>query len=393
MSTASVRTILPLSIVTCTSMLAMDFYLPAVPNLQASFGVDVTLAQATIAVFLAGLAASQLLWAEALTRLGPKEAVRFGLGLLIATSIGSALAPTIEVLLFMRLLQGIGAGAAMVVAPSVVRATLSDENAVRGIATISIIESLVPAAGPVFGAALLVYTDWRGIFWILAVLALIAFPFVLRVLPRELPGMDRSVDSAFTAILSNARFRRLTASHALALGALLTFVASAPQLLIHTLSRGASSFALLQVCSVTAFVIAATQSARISKRIGSANAVQYGAWVQTALCTGMLLISYFDAVSFPALLIFWCAFCASLAIRGPAAFSEALAVPPAQMGRASAMMVLAILFAGAVGTQLVAPFMNGASATPLLFTMLVACALSVALVIPYPQGFRKPADT
>jgi len=64
----SVRTIVPLSIVTCTSMLAMDLFLPAVPTLQRALDIDVVLAQATIAVFLAGLAASQLLWAEVLTR-------------------------------------------------------------------------------------------------------------------------------------------------------------------------------------------------------------------------------------------------------------------------------------------------------------------------------------
>ena len=69
-SAASIRTVLPLAFITCTSMLAMDFYLPAVPSLQTWFGIDVTLAQATIAVFLAGLAASQLVWAEVMARLG-----------------------------------------------------------------------------------------------------------------------------------------------------------------------------------------------------------------------------------------------------------------------------------------------------------------------------------
>ena len=53
-SSASVRMVVPLALVTGTSMLAMDFYLPAVPALQKSFGVDVTLAQATVAVFLGG---------------------------------------------------------------------------------------------------------------------------------------------------------------------------------------------------------------------------------------------------------------------------------------------------------------------------------------------------
>ena len=78
MSAASIRTVLPLALVTCTSMLAMDFYLPAVPSLQAWFGIEVTLAQATIAVFLAGLAVSQVVWAEIMARLGPRSTVRIG---------------------------------------------------------------------------------------------------------------------------------------------------------------------------------------------------------------------------------------------------------------------------------------------------------------------------
>src|SRR5688572_2102423 len=107
MSHASARTTLPLAIVTCTSMLAMDLFLPAVPTLQRGLGIDVERAQATIAVFLAGLAASQLLWAEALNRWGPRRTVQVGISLLVVGGIGCALAPGIEVLLAMRLIQGV----------------------------------------------------------------------------------------------------------------------------------------------------------------------------------------------------------------------------------------------------------------------------------------------
>lgn len=386
MSPSPVRTILPLSIVTCTSMLAMDLYLPAVPLLQRSLGIDVTLAQATVAVFLAGLAASQLLWAEAMTRLGPRRSVHLGVWLLVLGSVGCALAPNIELLLAMRLLQGVAAGAATVVAPSVVRATLSDADAVRGIATISMVESIVPAAGPVLGAALLLHTDWRGLFWMLSALTLLVLPFVVRVTPHELPGLDRAVDASYGRIVSNRKYRRLALSHALCVGAVLTFVASAPQLMVNALGLGASAFATLQVLGVAAFMVMASQSGRISKRIGPARAVQGGAWVQVSLCAVLLLASLVVKLPFAAVVVFWCGFCGALAVRGPSAFSEALSVPPVQMGRASAMLVLAILLAGAVGTQLVAPFMDGRSATPLAVALLTLCVVSIALVVPYPRS-------
>ncbi len=390
-SSASVKTVLPLSLVTGASMLAMDFYLPAVPSLQTAFGIDVTLAQATIALFLAGLAASQLLWAELMTRFGPRHAVRIGIWMLVATSAACALATTIEVLLLMRLIQGVAAGAAMVVAPSVVRATLSDADAVRGVATISMVEAIVPAAGPVLGALLLMYADWRATFWVIGILTLLVLPFVMRVTPRDLPGMDRTVNASYAAVLANRKFRCLAGSHALSFGALVAGVASAPQVVVNALELGPSWFSLLQVLGVSSFIIVASQAGGISKRLGVAGAIRLGAWIQALACAAMLLLSQLVPLSFASLGIFWCVFCAGLAIRGPATFSEVLALPPAQMGRASAMLTLAVLVAGAICTQAVAPFLAGRSIAPLMTIMLVACLLSLAALLPYLRGRNRGA--
>jgi MFS transporter, DHA1 family, multidrug resistance protein len=386
MSKASIKTVLPLALVTCTSMLAMDLYLPAVPNLQQSLGIRISLAQATVAVFLAGLAASQLLWGEALNRVGPRRCVQIGVFALIVGSVGCALAPSIEMVLAMRLLQGIAAGAATVIAPSVVRATLSNEDAVRGIATISMIEAIVPAAGPLLGAVLLNFMDWRGTFWVLAAATLLVWPFAVAVTPRQLPGLDRSVPAGYRVILRNGRFARLALSHALCIGALLTFVASAPQLVRNALQLDASAFAVLQLVGVGSFIVMASQSARIATRLGAARAVHLGAGLQVLLCAALLAGALVGRMPFWSVLLFWSGFCGALAVRGPPAFSDALAVPAAQIGRASAMLVLALLVIGALGTQLVAPFMDGASAAPLAAGMLLMLLVSVALVVPYPAA-------
>lgn len=184
----------------------------------------------------------------------------------------------------------------------------------------------------------------------------------------------------YSDILANGRFTRLALSHALALGALLTFVASAPQLLKHTLGLEATSFATLQVIGVAGFMAMATQSARISQRIGVMQAVHAGAVAQCVICAALLVCGWLGVASFVVIAALWCAFCAALAVRGPAAFSQALQVPPAQLGRASALMVLLLLLAGAAGTQGVAPFMDGPSATPLAAAMLAMTLASLALV-------------
>lgn len=393
MSSASVRTVLPLALVTGTSMLAMDLYLPAVPVLQAELAIGVTPAQATVAVFLAGLAASQLLWGQALNRLGPRRCLQWGVLALVLASAACALAPGIETLLVMRLLQGVAAGAATVIAPSVVRATLNDQDTVRGIAAISMVEAIVPAAGPVLGALLLHVIDWRGLFWIVAATALAVLPFVVRIAPARLPGLDAGAPGRWRDVLGNRRFVRIALSHALCVGALLTFVASAPQLMVNTLQLPTSAFAALQVIGVSAFIVTASQSGRIAKRLGNGRAVHLGAWIQLALCAALLVGAAVATPPFALVAVFWAGFCGALAVRGPPAFGDALELPPALLSRASALLVLAVLCVGALGTQGVAPFMAGTSVLPLAAAMLAMLVASLALVLPYPPRAAQPPAT
>lgn len=384
---ASVRTILPLAIITCTSMLAMDLYLPAVPVLQRELGISVPQGQATIAVFLAGLACSQLVWGEALHRFGPRACVQAGLWLLIASSLGGALAPELNSLLAMRLLQGIAAGASTLVSPTVIRATLPAQDGVRGIAAISMIEAIVPAAGPVLGTLLLVVADWRVLLLGVGLMALAAMPFALRATPRQLPNLDERVQTGYRLLLTDRRYLRLVLCHAACFAALFAFVGSGPQVLVEIHQLGSSAFAVTQVCGVAAFIVAAGQSGRISARLGAARTIQLGAWGHVVLCAAFLaVVSGAGSVDQGTVLVFWMGFCALLGIKGPATFSEALSVPVAQMGRASALMVLILLVACALATQAVAPYLERGGLTAVLSAMLLLSVASVSFVARYPAA-------
>lgn len=386
MSKPSIRTVLPLATITAASMLTMDLYLPAVPTMQRDLGITVAQGQLTIAIFLLGLAASQLVWGEMLHQIGPRRCVQTGLLALILTSFGCALAPDLPVLLGLRLIQGIAAGAATVVVPTVVRATLPEQDGVRGIAAIAMIEAIVPAAGPVLGTALLLIADWRTTFAIIGIVALVSAPFALRATPVALPETEEKAGRVgYRALLCNWHFVGLALAHSLSFGALIAFVASAPQVLPALAGTGQSGFALAQVCGVAGFIVAASQASRISNRLGPRHAIQLGALLHGLLCTALLAAWWADRLSYPWLLAFWAAFCAVLGIRGPTAFSEALSVPNAQLGRASALMVLALLATGALATQATAPFLRSGQLGAVALSMTLLCWASFALVVRYPD--------
>jgi predicted MFS family arabinose efflux permease len=366
-------------------MLTMDLYLPAVPTMQADLGITVAQAQSTIAIFLLGLAASQLVWGEMLHRFGPKRCVRAGLWALILSSLGCALAPDLPMMLGLRLVQGIAAGAATVVVPTVVRATLPERDGVRGIAAIAMIEAIVPAAGPVLGTALLVIADWRTTFIVIAIITLFSAPFALRATPIALPMEEHVVAVGYRALLRNWHFAGLALAHALSFAPQIALVASAPQVLPALANSGQSGFALAQVCGVSGFIVAASQAGRISTWLGPRRAIQLGALLHGVLCTALFAAWFSGSLSFPWVLVFWTGFCAVLGVRGPAAFSEALAVPTAQLGRASALMVLALLSIGAFATQATAPFLPRWQLGAVAMSMMVLSWTSYAVLARYPE--------
>jgi predicted MFS family arabinose efflux permease len=382
MNRAAIRTVLPLATITCTGMLAMDLYLPAVPAMQVALGLTVPEGQATVAIFLAGLAASQLFWGEALHRWGPRRCTAVGLALLVLGSLGCAVASDHALLLVMRLLQGVGAGASTVVVPAVIKGTLDEHDSHRGIAAVSMIEAIVPAAGPVLGTLLLLVVDWRWTFAVVAAVSLLAAPFALRASPRGLPAHGPAA-GGYGALLRDGRFVRLALAHSLSFAALFVFVASGPQVLNRL--WGAHAFAVAQVVGVAAFIAAASQSGRIGERLGRARAVQSGGWAHLALCAAFALCVAAGFEHFAVLLAFWGLFCGTLGVRGPAAFSDALNVPLPQIGRASALLVLMLLVCSAAATQATAYFLDAHGLLAVAAAMVLLAAASLALVLRYPS--------
>ena len=374
-----------MALVTCTSMLTMDLYLPAIPGLLQGLGISVEQGQATVALFLAGLALSQLVWGAALHRFGPRRCVVVGITGLLGATLGCALATNGTTLLAMRFVQGVAAGAATVVAPSVIRATLPEKDGVRGIAAIAMGEASGPAAGPVAGTALLLFTDWRGTFWAIAMLTLLAMPFAISASPSRLPGQGAFAAVGYRHLLRDGRYLRIALCHALGFGALITFVASAPQFLAQDYALGPGWFAFTQALGVGAFILVASRVGRISDAIGVPRAIQLGAWLHVALCAALLAAAATGVLDFAWTVVFWMAFCGVLGMRGPTAFNEALAVPPSQMGRASALLVLALLAAGAAGTQAAAPYLEQAGVAAVAAVMVTLALGSAVLVARFPM--------
>ena len=157
-----------------TIALSIDAMLPALPAIAAELSPgDVNKAQLVIGVFFAGMGVGTLLTGPISDAIGRKTAL---LGCAVFYLIGTALcaaAPSLELLLFARFLQGIGASGPRAAGVAMVRDKYKGAEMARMMSFVMMVFSLVPAAAPLLGQFVLLFGSWRLIF-----VAFIAFAIV-----------------------------------------------------------------------------------------------------------------------------------------------------------------------------------------------------------------------
>lgn len=350
---------MPLAALTALGMLASDLYLPALPSMQAELRATMSAGQGTMAIFMLSLALSQFAWGWLADRYGDARAIVAGTLLLAAGSLLCGLAPDMASLLAGRLLQGLGAGAATVAVPALIQRRFSEADSVGAMALVATVESTVPAIGPVLGAAIVLHLDWRVSFFLIAALALGLLPLVSRIVGRSAPCLPAGLAGETAATWLNWGFVRHALSYATMFGALLMVVASAPHLVTAWIGSGVSGFAVLQLCGVGAFMLAATAGARLVGRYGIERAMLAGAGLHLLAAAMMLAQALADLRSLAALIGAWAVFCGGLGLRGPSLMSRALSLAVGNPGKAAGVVMTAAFGMTALATMAVAPFLTG----------------------------------
>jgi DHA1 family bicyclomycin/chloramphenicol resistance-like MFS transporter len=243
--------LLLLGTLTTIDIMSIDLYLPAFPAIARTFGASTSEVQATLSVFVFGLAGGQLLYGPLFDRFGRRAPLLFGIALFVAGTVLAALAPTIELLLLARLLQAGGAAAGIVAPRAVVTDLFAERNAAAVYSVLGQIQMLAPIIAPVLGAAILQWSGWRASFWLLVLMGAAIWAVAYRVAPDSLPPERRSplswrsVASAYAGLFRNRPFIFYSAANTLLFGALFAYVSVAPFVLIAHFGFSTMQFGLI----------------------------------------------------------------------------------------------------------------------------------------------------
>ena len=180
--------------------LTIDMYLPSLPTITTDLASTAAAVQLTLTGTLAGLALGQLLVGPVSDAVGRRTPLLIGVGVHILASVCCVIAPNLAVLGTLRVLQGLGAAAAAVVAMAIVRDLFTGLPAAKLLSRLMLVMGAAPILAPTLGGIVLNWTSWRGVFVVLALFGIAILATTALGLPETLP-VERRRNGGVTGTL------------------------------------------------------------------------------------------------------------------------------------------------------------------------------------------------
>lgn len=364
---------------------SIDITLPSIPAMVVDLSAPYGMVQWTVTIFMLAAGIGQLFWGTAMDRWGRKPVMGAGLAAYVAGSAIAASAPTIEILLAGRLLQGFGSGAGYVASRAIIRDLYSGEELARNLAFASMLFALGPIAAPLLGALVAATITWRAIFVVLGIWAL-----VLAVLLTRMPETIRhkAADAMAPSVMLertrrlivHPQSRRFLLISFAAISAMLLVVAVAPRVYEEQYGIVGPAFAAYFAAHGTGIIIGQGANRRIIRARGIVQAAMAGNMVLALAAAGILvtyLAGWLGPVELCLLLIL---FATSYLI----VYSNAAAMVLDPHGDMAGHATAFYGFSSQIGASIVVSglvFLIGGSVVPWAIALLAICRLSLAFVI------------
>jgi MFS transporter, DHA1 family, multidrug resistance protein len=341
---------------TLIGLMGTDLVLPAIPSLPESFGGDAAEAQLVLAAYAFGTSVGLVAFGALGDRYSTRGLFIFSLAGTALVSLACLLAPTIWILIVLRAIQGAVASGPAVFAPAIARAMFDEAKAIRAIGLIGSIESLAPALAPILGAWLLILGGWQVSFGLIAgsafllLLAHLAWPLI--------PQTSRRARGSYVRLLADPVYLRYALSQAFVLGGLLVFVFGAPAVLVRSLDGSLADFIVMQIACVGTFILLANLSGGLTQRFGAERMIFAGTALACLGAGAMLAYACLGGTSALMITLLGMPIGGGLGLRGPPGFYRAVIASKGDDARGSALVILGIMLATALGTAVVAPFIE-----------------------------------
>jgi DHA1 family bicyclomycin/chloramphenicol resistance-like MFS transporter len=264
---------------------SIDTYLPSFNDIGISLQATPLEVQQTLTAYLIPFAIMAL-WHGAISdALGRRRVLLVTLALFGLALFGCLFATRIEHLWVLRALQGMSAGAGIVISRAIVRDLFDGPAAHRLMAHITMMFALAPAIAPVIGGRLQSWFGWRSVFAFLVLMTLALWVACWRLLPETLPAQRRQplhpgyLARTYWKVLTSPAFLLACGGLAFNFGAFFIYIMSAPVFLTRHLGVSETGFFWLFGPAMAGLMSGSWVSGRLAGKFSLRQTIVCGYWV------------------------------------------------------------------------------------------------------------------
>ncbi len=364
-----------LALLSALTPLAVDMYLPAMPNIASDFNVSIEIIQTTLSTYLLGFAIGQLFYGPLADSYGRKPVLICGLVTYLIASIGIVYGDSIEQFKWLRLLQAIGGGAASVVVSSLLRDLFSGSMFSKMMSYVVLSMTLAPLVAPLIGAQLLVWFSWPSIFVVLAILTsvclLVSYLGIKETLPKErrVAFNLSQVFSNYWLILRNRKVLGLMLCGAFNVSGMFAFLTASPFVYIEYFGIDAQDYGYLFACNILGMMVVTWVNAKIVMRFGYQQILRAGIIISAVVSVLFWLVNANLTFGLIGLVMSTVAYISLISLIGSNVMTGVLAEFPHISGTASALAATIRFGFGAISGLVISILHDG---TPLPMIMVIS---------------------
>ena len=224
-STSHIYLIILLSILSSVAPIATDTYLPSIPEIAKYFDVNIHKIELSLSIFLIGFAIGQIFGGPISDRYGRRFGSILGLIGFAFFSFLIIFSSNVYELWIYRFLEAFFGGITVVNAAAAVRDRFKGQEAAKVFSLIGIIRSIAPLLAPVFGALIIHFYPWEGIFVFLTINSLFVAFLVYKDLPESFVKSDQKVLESYRSVLTHKKAMKAMLVLAISFGGFFILIA------------------------------------------------------------------------------------------------------------------------------------------------------------------------
>ncbi|WP_183570129.1 multidrug effflux MFS transporter [Paenibacillus endophyticus] len=353
-----VKLALLLGIFSTLGPFTIDMYLPAFPEIVKQYETTASLVQLSLTACLLGLGIGQLVMGSMSDVYGRRGPLLISMAVYAIASLACAFSPNIGLLIVFRFVQGFAASAGIVISRAIARDLYSGHELTKFFSMLLLVGNLGPLVAPVTGSGILTFTNWKGVFVMLAVLGIYLLTMTKWGLQETLPSDQRRPSNFmqqlqnYGLLLRDRQFVGYMLAQGIMIAGVFAYVSGTPFIYQNIYGASPTVFALLFGSNGISLIIGSQLVGRMAHRVSEHTFLLIGLLLACVASVAVLIVALFHGPLIALVIPLFC-FVAAIGITSTAAFPLAMESQSHMAGSAAALLGVIPFLLGAIVSPLV----------------------------------------